>query len=244
MDEYTEKIFSFINDYPIEQAYVHLDLLSYFSQWLNTADYDYLDKMILLFSEFNIPIKGVALKEVAQAAADRLGRVVEVKDKYKTDKKRNADKISVLYETNIKVFQLVELCGIERERACYLVANWLDNKYGVIPTFTKKATTIDKEYKNWLSKMRKARLKALEDHSIFLELGTEEQINQFLKRIQTIPESLKSMSNYKQWSDEERKMKALLFLEGIEWTDENIVSTEFRKKLKPSLRGDWTNKLR
>ncbi|EHD1698799.1 hypothetical protein ACNPDD_002773 [Vibrio vulnificus] len=164
---------AFLEDYPLNEAWVFADLYSYFSRWLDTGDYDELDRVVIFCRDISVPIKGVLLDEVANVASSRLNRETQISKKYRaaqTDIPLVKDSINS--GSIDRVLRLIGLCGLDAEEACFLVANWLRfRKYYT----DHKATTIHKKCKEWLSKNKREKLDIFRDGHFIEQLPEKER---------------------------------------------------------------------
>ncbi|HGS4862213.1 TPA: hypothetical protein ACMDP8_003321 [Vibrio cholerae] len=234
---------AFLEDYPLNEAWVYADLYSYFSRWLDTGDYDELDRVVIFCRKISVPIKGVLLDEVANVALSRLNREAQISKKYRTAQTDIPLVKDIINSGSIdRVFRLIGLCGLDAEEACFLVANWLRfRKY-----FTDhKATTIHKKCKTWLSKNKSKKLNPVKDKPFIEQFGTfsrdqsslvipSEDFMTFIGSNLNAMDQMVAMSDYKLFDETARERAKNNILDGM-LTD--VESGSFQ--LSEDHRGKW-----
>lgn len=113
-----------------------------FSEWVETGDPDYLDKIIIDADNHNIAIKGVLLEQISIASLKRLKREYSYTKKTKV----NADVPSE--HAYWVIFKLTYFCDKRISEAALLAAAWLDYMF---PSHSTKASTLEKRYPTWRS---------------------------------------------------------------------------------------------
>lgn len=215
---------AFLEDYPPNEQWVYAVLYSYFSRWLDTGDYDELDRVVIFCRDISVPIKGVLLDEVASVASSRLNRETQISKKYRAAQTDTPLVKDIINSGSIdRVLRLIGLCGLDAEEACFLVANWLRfRKY-----FTDhKATTIHKKCKEWLSKNKSKKLDPVKDKPFIELFGTfsgdqsspvipSEDFIEFIGSNLNAMDRTVAMSGHKLWSETAREQAKNNILDGM-----------------------------
>lgn len=151
-----------------------------FSQWLESGDPDYLDKVIIDVNKHNLEIKGVLLEQVAIASLKRLKR------EYSYTKKTKVNAELPTEQAYWKIFKLNNFCNKSINEASLLAAAWLDYRF---PSHSTKASTLEKRYPTWRNK----NIESIEYVKSIREEGwcKQEQENFLSSFPKTIPQSLK-----------------------------------------------------
>ncbi len=113
-----------------------------FSEWLDSGDPDYLDKIIIDANKNDIEIKGVLLEQISIASLKRLKR------EYSYTKKTKINANIPREEAYWVIFKLTYFCNKGVGEASLLAAAWLDNMF---PFNSTKASTLEKRYPAWKS---------------------------------------------------------------------------------------------
>ncbi|MBY8048489.1 hypothetical protein KW482_17300 [Vibrio fluvialis] len=240
-----QKEMAFKEDYPISETWNHMDIYLHFSRWLDTGEYDVLDKAILICENHGIPIKGELLKEVAKAAIDRINRIDEVTKLYRKGKDPipRLVKDEIEFKTLEKVFLLIGMCGLDAEEACFWVANWRCLKYRNVVS-RKVASTIHKDCKNWLSKHKSQKIDSVSDKGFIERFGTFDRTaewapedDSFMAFIQTKlnrMDQVMALGEYKLWDESIKKRFKNQILDGLP----SLVESGDRCLIE-DLRGEW-----
>lgn len=114
-----------------------------FSQWLETGDPDYLDKIIIVIDSHGLEIKGVLLEQLAIASYKRLKREFHYGKKTKVNKSVPSD------QANWNIFKLMHFCKYNLEDAAFLSSGWLDKTF---PEYGLKASVLNLRYPQWRDK--------------------------------------------------------------------------------------------
>ncbi|MBA6370960.1 hypothetical protein H4J56_05910 [Colwellia sp. BRX8-4] len=113
-----------------------------FSEWLESGDPDYLDKIIIDADKNNIAIKGVLLEQISIASLRRLKREYSYTKKTKINANVPSDQAYWV------IFKLTFFCNKSISESALLAAVWLDN---IFPSHSTKASTLEKRYPTWRS---------------------------------------------------------------------------------------------
>lgn len=151
-----------------------------FSNWLDSGDPDYLDKVIIDANNNNMEIKGVLLEQVAIASLKRLKR------EYSYTKKTKINSEVPTENAYWQIFKLNHFCNKSISEASLLAAAWLDYMF---PSHSTKASTLEKRYPTW----RHKNIDSVEYVKTIREEGwCKQEKEKFLSSFpEAIPQSLK-----------------------------------------------------